>query len=257
MVAAMNINAVVKLNYLAFFCTVVNFLTCIDPVIDRTVSAAYELAVPGPVADLITLLWPFGFSAFVYFVAGVAIVFNIDALSQVVSPVEVIRSRMMATAKTGLPAARLYAEPPPGSPRTTRHIADYVRKTTPVIYPKTDEDRIVFTFPNEEDVGGAGGAGPPVAQKGFVVLSNEEIAHLQGTDDDDYDFNPAELVANDDGTAEHNHEVTLGDNQGGQDAAPRKSSAAREGDDADAENGTARQNRRQKGGGAGGNKDAG
>ncbi len=177
----MNINAVVKLNYLVFFCAVMNFLVSIDPLIEDAVMMAYYAVVPAPIGSLLNLIWPFGYGTLVYFLSGVAIILNVDALSQVVSPADLIRRRMGNRAPN-----RLYSagpQPPQTSrpsPRSKSHIADYVRRSTPLIYPQTNSERIIYTFPNED----IGDAVPPKAHKSFVVLSPEEIAKLEAIAED-------------------------------------------------------------------------
>ncbi len=193
----MNINLVVKLNYLVFFCAVMNFLTSIDPLIDEAISRAYRVIVPPPVGALVRLLWPFGYTTFVYFITGVAIVLNVDALSNVASPVDLIRNRMMMAANSNRMLAepvRLYsveAVPEPSGPaekedrqvrRTSSHIADYVRTSTPVVYPDTNRTRITYFFPNDDVADNI----PPKSHKSFVVLTPEEIARLEALAEADH-----------------------------------------------------------------------
>ncbi len=185
----MNINLVVKLNYLVFFCAVMNFLTSIDALIEETIAHAYSVIIPRPIGALIHLLWPFGFTVFVYFVTGVAIVLNVDALSQVGSPADMVRNRMAAANKAATAPVRLYYteeeaqlrgtggqqrqfQPQPWDNRKSSHIADYLRSSTPLLYPRTDAARITYFFPNEE----ACQTEPPRAYKSFVVIPKEESA---------------------------------------------------------------------------------
>ena len=193
------LNWLVRLNYLLFFGTVLNFIADVDPNFARASASLYKIAMPESVKETLEAAWPYGFGTFLHFITGIVLTLNLYVMQQMIDHPQrqqqqqrydgSIRFNNCASncnsffgRSPGMPQQLFTTTGDGASSRGTSHITDYIKENVPKKMPPTS-GRISFSFPEPPDWLKKASAGNiPRPHQEIVMLPKDQLDKIEPTD---------------------------------------------------------------------------